>query len=82
MRLRQGRCSYLAGPGAGELLVGLAVGCGHGQEFWVPFQRALHAVDPGTAVNIEHEDAELDQLGASGWPRRTWRRRRRRRDSE
>jgi sugar phosphate isomerase/epimerase len=40
----------------------VAVGRGHGQEFWVPFLQALYAVDPGTAVNIEHEDAELDQI--------------------
>jgi sugar phosphate isomerase/epimerase len=41
----------------------VAVGRGHGvDEFWVPFLRALHAVDPGMAVNIEHEDTELDQV--------------------
>jgi sugar phosphate isomerase/epimerase len=40
----------------------VAVGRGHGQEFWVPFLQALQAIDPGIAVNIEHEDAELDQL--------------------
>lgn len=40
----------------------VAVGRGHGQEFWVPFLRALSAVDPGMAVNIEHEDTELDQI--------------------
>ncbi len=40
----------------------VAVGRGHGQEFWVRFLRALSAVDPDTAVNIEHEDAELDQI--------------------
>jgi sugar phosphate isomerase/epimerase len=40
----------------------VAVGRGHGPEFWVPFLRALYAVDPGIAVNIEHEDAELDQI--------------------
>jgi sugar phosphate isomerase/epimerase len=28
----------------------------------VPFLRALHDVDPEMAVNIEHEDAELDQV--------------------
>ena len=31
-------------------------------EFWAPFLRALHAVDPDMAVNIEHEDTELDQV--------------------
>jgi sugar phosphate isomerase/epimerase len=40
----------------------VAVGRGHGPEFWVPFLLALHAVDPGMAVNIEHEDTELGQL--------------------
>src|SRR3954451_16175089 len=40
----------------------VAVGRGHGEEFWAPFLRALHAVDPGMAVNIEHEDTELDQI--------------------
>jgi len=40
----------------------VAVGRGHGPEFWVPFLRALSAVDPDIAVNIEHEDTELDQL--------------------
>jgi sugar phosphate isomerase/epimerase len=28
----------------------------------VPFLRALHDVDPDMAVNIEHEDTELDQI--------------------
>jgi sugar phosphate isomerase/epimerase len=40
----------------------VAVGRGHGDEFWVPFLRALHDVDPDMAVNIEHEDTELDQI--------------------
>ncbi len=40
----------------------VAVGRGHDQEFWASFLRALHAVDPDIAVNIEHEDAELDQI--------------------
>jgi sugar phosphate isomerase/epimerase len=41
----------------------VAVGRGHGvDEFWVPFLRALHDVDPDMAVNIEHEDTELDQV--------------------
>ena len=41
----------------------VAVGRGHDQAFWVRFLRALAAVDPDMAVNIEHEDQELDQLG-------------------
>ncbi|MEV4641869.1 sugar phosphate isomerase/epimerase [Actinoplanes sp. NPDC049548] len=41
----------------------VAVGRGHGvEEFWVPFLRALHAVDPEIAVNIEHEDQAFDQI--------------------
>jgi sugar phosphate isomerase/epimerase len=40
----------------------VAVGRGHGQDFWAGFLRALAAVDPGMAVNIEHEDTELDQV--------------------
>ena len=40
----------------------VAVGRGHGDEFWVPFLQALKAVDPDMAVNIEHEDTELDQV--------------------
>ena len=41
----------------------VAVGRGHGvEDFWVPFLQALHDVDPDMAVNIEHEDAELDQV--------------------
>jgi sugar phosphate isomerase/epimerase len=40
----------------------VAVGRGHGEEFWVPFLQALRDVDPEIAVNIEHEDQELDQV--------------------
>jgi len=41
----------------------VAVGRGHGvEDFWVPFLRALHAIDPDMAVNIEHEDQEFDQV--------------------
>jgi len=41
----------------------VAVGRGHGvDDFWTPFLQALHDVDPGMAVNIEHEDTELDQF--------------------
>jgi sugar phosphate isomerase/epimerase len=40
----------------------VAVGRGHDPQFWVRFLQALQAVDPGIAVNIEHEDAELDQV--------------------
>jgi sugar phosphate isomerase/epimerase len=40
----------------------VAVGRGHDLGWWAGFLRALHDVDPGMAVNIEHEDQELDQL--------------------
>jgi sugar phosphate isomerase/epimerase len=40
----------------------VAVGRGHDVEFWTEFLRALAEVDPDMAVNIEHEDQELDQL--------------------
>lgn len=40
----------------------VAVGRGHDVAYWTRFLAALHKVDPDMAVNIEHEDAELDQL--------------------
>jgi len=41
----------------------VAVGRGHGvEDFWAPFLQALHRVDPGIAVNIEHEDQAYDQV--------------------
>jgi sugar phosphate isomerase/epimerase len=40
----------------------VAVGRGHDVAFWRRFLAALEAVDPDMAVNIEHEDAELDQV--------------------
>jgi sugar phosphate isomerase/epimerase len=41
----------------------VAVGRGHGvDDFWTPFLQALADIDPDMAVNIEHEDAELDQF--------------------
>jgi sugar phosphate isomerase/epimerase len=41
----------------------VAVGRGHGvEDFWVPFLRALSAVDPDMAVNIEHEDQAFGQV--------------------
>jgi sugar phosphate isomerase/epimerase len=40
----------------------VAVGNGHGQDFWSGFLSALAAVDPDMAVNIEHEDASLGQV--------------------
>jgi sugar phosphate isomerase/epimerase len=40
----------------------VAVGRGHGHDWWVSFLLALHKVDPEMAVNIEHEDLELGTL--------------------
>ena len=40
----------------------VAVGRGHDVAFWSEFLRALHRIDPDMAVNIEHEDQELDQF--------------------
>ena len=40
----------------------VAVGRGHDVEFWARFLEALERVDPDIAVNIEHEDQELDRL--------------------
>ena len=40
----------------------VAVGRGHDVAYWSRFLQALEKVDPDMAVNIEHEDQELDQL--------------------
>ncbi|HZA80055.1 MAG TPA: sugar phosphate isomerase/epimerase [Actinomycetes bacterium] len=40
----------------------VAVGRGHDVDFWTGFLRAIERIDPDMAVNIEHEDQELDQL--------------------
>jgi sugar phosphate isomerase/epimerase len=40
----------------------VAVGRGHDVDFWARFLQALDKIDPAMAVNIEHEDQELDQL--------------------
>jgi sugar phosphate isomerase/epimerase len=40
----------------------VAVGRGHDVEYWRTFLEAVERVDPNMAVNIEHEDQELDQL--------------------
>ena len=40
----------------------VAVGRGHDVAFWTEFLRAIERIDPEMAVNIEHEDQELDQL--------------------
>lgn len=40
----------------------VAVGRGHDLDWWTGFCDALAAIDPDMAVNIEHEDLELDQM--------------------
>jgi sugar phosphate isomerase/epimerase len=40
----------------------VAVGRGHDVAFWSDFLRTLQRIDPDMAVNIEHEDQELDQM--------------------
>jgi sugar phosphate isomerase/epimerase len=40
----------------------VAVGRGHDVDYWREFLLALERVDPDMAVNIEHEDQELDQM--------------------
>jgi sugar phosphate isomerase/epimerase len=40
----------------------VAVGRGHDTAWWAGFLGALEEVDPDMAVNIEHEDQELDRL--------------------
>ncbi|HZD70273.1 MAG TPA: sugar phosphate isomerase/epimerase [Actinomycetes bacterium] len=40
----------------------VAVGRGHDVAFWSEFLQTLHKIDPDMAVNIEHEDQELDQM--------------------
>jgi sugar phosphate isomerase/epimerase len=40
----------------------VAVGRGHDVAWWSEFLTALAKVDPNMAVNIEHEDQELDQM--------------------
>jgi len=40
----------------------VAVGRGHDVNFWTDFLQTLKKIDPDMAVNIEHEDQELDQM--------------------
>ena len=40
----------------------VAVGRGHDVDYWSRFLQALERIDPDMAVNIEHEDQELDQF--------------------
>ena len=40
----------------------VAVGRGHDVDYWSQFLQALERIDPDMAVNIEHEDQELDQF--------------------
>ncbi len=69
-RIAPGEPGYLA-MGGGTSLAGwpsspswdfVAIGKGHDVPFWTEFLRALQAIDPEIPCNIEHEDAELDQL--------------------
>ena len=49
----------------------VAVGRGHDVAWWTGFLQALEAVDPDMAVNIEHEDQELDQMEGLRFAART-----------
>jgi sugar phosphate isomerase/epimerase len=49
----------------------VAVGRGHDVAFWAQFLQALEKVDPNMAVNIEHEDQELDQIEGLRYATRT-----------
>ena len=40
----------------------VALGRGHDVDFWTRFVEALREVDPGMAVNIEHEDTSLGRI--------------------
>ena len=40
----------------------VAVGRGHDVAYWREFLQAIEKIDPDMAVNIEHEDQELDQM--------------------
>ncbi|MHA6507895.1 sugar phosphate isomerase/epimerase family protein [Tessaracoccus sp. Y1736] len=40
----------------------VALGKGHDTAYWTEFIRALHEVDPGMCLNIEHEDTELGRI--------------------
>ncbi|MCA4133796.1 sugar phosphate isomerase/epimerase [Arthrobacter sp. M4] len=40
----------------------VALGRGHDAAYWTEFLRALHDVDPGMLVNIEHEDVSLGRI--------------------
>ena len=40
----------------------VALGRGHDTAYWTEFLRALHEVDPGMLVNIEHEDVSLGRI--------------------
>jgi sugar phosphate isomerase/epimerase len=49
----------------------VAVGRGHDVAFWSDFLQAIEKIDPDMAVNIEHEDQELDQLEGLRFAART-----------
>ena len=49
----------------------VAVGRGHDVAYWTQFLQALEKVDADMAVNIEHEDQELDQIEGLRYAART-----------
>lgn len=49
----------------------VAVGRGHPVTWWTEFLRALNDIDPDMAVNIEHEDLELERLDGLRFAART-----------
>jgi sugar phosphate isomerase/epimerase len=49
----------------------VAVGRGHDVAFWTEFLAAIERIDPDMAVNIEHEDQELDQLEGLSYAAKT-----------
>jgi hypothetical protein len=40
----------------------VAVGKGHDADYWSQFLLALHRVDPGMIINIEHEDTSMGRI--------------------
>lgn len=49
----------------------VALGVGHGVDYWAEFLRALNEVDPGMSVNIEHEDTSMGALEGLNYARDT-----------
>ncbi|MBV9195817.1 MAG: sugar phosphate isomerase/epimerase [Solirubrobacterales bacterium] len=57
-----GRYTLSAWPAENASWDFVAVGRGHDVDYWRRFLQALERVDADMAVNIEHEDQELDQI--------------------